>query len=288
MATRVSRKLRAAIAGALVLAIAVPVAAQFGQFGERRRGGGRFGGRNFGFITKARPQDFDGRWHFCRLAFPSDFRGDGASWNVDWPRADINLSVRLSELTKTPVSMDDEGEPRPLLVEATDPELFQCPFIMMTEVGSASINAVAAEHLRDYLLKGGFIWADDFWGSFAWEWWAEQFARVLPPDQYPWIDLPADHPLFHAQFEVKQTPQIPSIGAWDSLGGGTSERGADSAVVHTRAILDSHGRIMVLATHNTDFGDSFEREGDDPTYFTKFSVPGYGFGIDALLYSLTH
>ena len=155
-------------------------------------------------------------------------------------------------------------------------------------VGTIGFSDVEAAHLRDYLLKGGFIWADDFWGSYAWEWWADQFAKVLPPDQYPWIDLPPDHPLYHAQFEVKQTPQIPSIGAWESLGGGTSERGADSAVVHTRAILDSHGRIMVLATHNTDFGDSFEREGDDPTYFTKFSVPGYGFGIDALLYSLTH
>jgi hypothetical protein len=100
--------------------------------------------------------------------------------------------------------------------------------------------------------------------------------------------LPSDHPLFHAQFDVKGTPQIANIGYWTRSGGGTSERGADSAVVHTRAILDSHGRIMVLATHNTDFGDSFEREGDDPTYFTNFSVPGYGFGINALLYSLTH
>ena len=97
-----------------------------------------------------------------------------------------------------------------------------------------------------------------------------------------------DHPLFHAQFEVKQTPQISSINFWAGSGGNTSERGADSAVVHTRAILDHHGRIMVLATHNTDFGDSFEREGDDPTYFYNFSVPGYSFGINTMLYAMTH
>jgi hypothetical protein len=45
---------------------------------------------------------------------------------------------------------------------------------------------------------------------------------------------------------------------------------------------------MVLATDNTDFGDSFEREGDDPTYFYNFSVRGYSFGINALVYSMTH
>jgi hypothetical protein len=270
----------AALAGALALAIALPVAAQF------RRGGGR---RNFGFVTKARPQDFDGLWHFCRVAFTSDFRGDsGGNWSVDYPRADINLSIRLSELTKTPVSRQPDGEPRPLLVQLNDPELFDCPFVMMTEVGAAAISEEEAGPLRDYLLKGGFLWADDFWGSYAWDWWAAQIARVLPPAHYPWIDLPPDHPLFHAQFEVKQTPQIASIAFWAGSGGGTSERGADSATVHTRAILDRHGRIMVLATHNTDFGDSFEREGDDPTYFYNFSVPGYSFGINALLYSMTH
>ena len=271
-----------ALAGIIALAIAVRVEAQF------RRGRG--GQRNFGVATKARPQDFDGLWHFCRVAFGSDPRGDnlGGGWFVDYPRADLNLSIRLSELTKTPVSREVDGEPHPLLVELTDPELFDCPFVMMTEVGSISISSVEAAHLRDYLLKGGFLWADDFWGSDAWEWWAAQMSRVLPPSEYPWVDLPADHPLYHAQFEVKQTPQIASINFWSSSGGGTSERGEDSAVVHTRAILDSHGRIMVLATHDTDLGDSFEREGDDPTYFYNFSVPGYSFGINALLYSLTH
>ena len=45
---------------------------------------------------------------------------------------------------------------------------------------------------------------------------------------------------------------------------------------------------MVLITHNTDFGDSFEREGDDPRLLLKFSVPGYAFGINALVYAMTH
>jgi uncharacterized protein DUF4159 len=159
---------------------------------------------------------------------------------------------------------------------------------MMTEVGSASFSAEEATQLRLYLDKGGFLWADDFWGNYAWEWWVGQLRKALPADQYPIVDLPPDHPLYHTLFDVATTPQIPSIGYWAQSNGGTSERGAESATVHTRAVLDQHGRIMVLMTHNSDFGDSFEREGDDPQYFYTMSVPGYAFGINTLLYSFTH
>ena len=269
------------LAGVLALALAVSVEAQ------RRRGGGFRGFGNLGSGDTATDKDFDGSWHFCRAWFRSDFRGDGGNWSVDYPRADINLSVRLSELTRTNVSMAN-GDPKPLLVRFTDEALFQCPFVMMTEVGSAVIDEKEGERLREYLLKGGFVWADDFWGSYAWDWWVAQISRVLPPAEYPIVDLPSTHPLFSAQFAIKKVPQIASINYWAGSGGDTSERGADSAEAHARAILDKHGNIMVLITHNTDLGDSFEREGDDPQYFYQMSVPGYAFGINALLYGLTH
>jgi hypothetical protein len=177
-----------------------------------------------------------------------------------------------------------------VLMRLSDDVLFNCPFIMMTEVGGAYIDATEAERLRAYLRKGGFLWADDFWGSYAWEWWEAQLRKVLPEAEYEIIDLPADHPLFRAQFDIKggDAPQIAAIGQWIRMGGGTSERGADSEEVDTRAILDRDGNIMVLMTHNTDLGDSFEREAEDPTYFSTMSVPGYAFGINTLLYAFTH
>jgi hypothetical protein len=264
--------------GAIVLTLAASVDAQFRQ---------RRGGRGFGNQRVATPDDFDGRFHFCRVAFRSDFRGDGGSWNVDWPRADINLSVRLGELTRSAISMSG-GEPNPLIVRLTDDVLFDCPFVMMTEVGTAYLDEQEAARLREYLLKGGFLWADDFWGTEAWEWWVAQLRKALPASDYPVVDLDNTHPLFHSQFVIKETPQIASINFWAGSGGGTSERGADSAVARSRAILDSHGRIMVLMTHNTDLGDSFEREADDPQYFLKMSVPGYAYGVNALIYALTH
>jgi Domain of unknown function (DUF4159) len=258
---------------AIALAVAVKVDAQR---------------RFFTTADLATEDSFDGRFQFCRVAFAGG-GGRGASWDVDFPRADINLSIRLSELTKSDVSRNTNADPNHLLVRLTDPEMFSCPFIMMTEVGSAFFRPQEVELLRAYLLKGGFLWADDFWGTPAWEWWEEQLREVFPRQEYPIVDLdPGTHPLFRSHFVVKKTPQIASINHWYSSGGGTSERYEDSAEVHTRAILDRHGRVMVLMTHNTDFGDSFEREADDPTYFLNFSVPGYAFGINTLLYAMTH
>ncbi len=264
----------------VALVLAVSVEAQF-----RQRGFRGFGNLMSGDVAK--DHDFDGAFHFCRVMFRSDPRGDGGNWSVDYPRADINLSVRLSELTRADVSMTN-GEPNPLLVRLTDDVMFRCPFIMMTEVGSAFFDEQEAARLREYLQKGGFLWADDFWGSYAWEWWVGQFSKVLDPAEYPIIDLPSNHPLFSSQFVIQKVPQIASINYWAGSGGDTSERGADSAQAHARAVLDKHGNIMVLMTHNTDLGDSFEREADDPQYFYQMSVPGYAFGINALLYALTH
>lgn len=244
--------------------------------------------RRFGEPTRwATPADFDGTFLFCRVAFRANPYGDGARWYVDYPRADINLSFRLAELTKTTISHDLDGGIRHVVVRLTDPELFHCPFIMMTEVGNAYFDDAEAAALRDYLLKGGFLWADDFWGPRAWDAWAAEIAKALPAAEYPPVDLPLDHELFHALYDVRRMPQIPGIGFWLDTGQ-TSERGIASAEPHARALFDDHGRIMVLMTHNTDFGDAFEREGDNHEYFLAFAPEGYAFGINALVYAMTH
>lgn len=275
MRTLERRLLAGALVALLVAVVAVTAEAQFS------RGFGRFSAR------LATMEDYDGAFHFCRGWFRGALNGDGGDWSVDYPQADLNLSIRLAELTRTPVSRDNSAEPNHLIVRLTDDTLFQCPFIMMTEVGAASFNDEEAARLREYLLKGGFLWVDDFWGSYAWSIWASQIRKVFPPADYPIVDVPLDHPLYRSQFVVSQTPQIPNIGHWLATGT-TSERGFDSADVHTRAIMDQKGRIMVLMTHNTDLGDSWEREAEDPTYFYQFSVKGYAFGINVLLHALTH
>lgn len=266
------------VAAAVAALLAGSLSAQQGF----RRGGFRSG------LRMATPQSFDGAFNFCRIMFRFHPYGYGGGWAVDYPRADENLSFRLSELTKAAISHDASGKPNYLVLRLTDPELFRCPFIMMTEVGAAYFDAEEAARLREYLLKGGFLWADDFWGSYAWSVWAGEIAKVLPAHEYPIVDLPADHPMFRTLFVVNRLPQIPSINFWMGTGGGTSERGSDSSQPHARGIADQHGRLMVLITHNTDVGDSWEREGDDPNYFHTFSLDGYAVGIDVLLYAMTH
>ena len=243
--------------------------------------------RRSGAIAIAGDRDFDGGFQFCRVAFRQSPDGDGGGWSVDYPQADRNVTVRLSELTKTVVRLVS-GEPQHLVLRLTDDALFRCPFVMMTEVGAASIEQQEAERLREYLLKGGFLWADDFWGSYAWNIWEREIRKVLPAGEYPIVDLPFDHPIYRTQFILKAgVPQISSINFW--LGTGhASERGADSAQPHGRAIVDAHGRVLVFMSHNTDIGDSWEREGEDPNYFRLYSVNGYGLGVDVLLYAMTH
>jgi hypothetical protein len=264
---------------AIVMLLVVCTAALTAQF----RRGNRF--RN---IRTPTADTFRGSFNFCRIMFQSIRGGDGGNWSVDYPRADVNLSIRAAELTKIRVSTEPSGLPDHVVISLMDDELFQCPFVMMTEVGSAWFEPDEAGRLREYLLKGGFLWADDFWGSYAWDHWANEVSKVLPRHEYPIQEIPRDHPLFRAQFDIRQVPQIPSINFWMGSGGSTSERYGDSETPSARGIFDRSGRMLVLITHNTDVGDSWEREADDPEYFYRFSVDGYAFGINVLLYALTH
>jgi hypothetical protein len=235
--------------------------------------------------------DFDGTWHFCRLMYRSvRSQQRGLGWGTDYPNADINFSIRLSELTKTQVGLQggQEREPNHLVVRPTDPELFQCPFVMASDPGSAGFSPEDAEGLRKYLLKGGFLWVDDFWGPWAWEAFTDEIAKALPPGEYPVKEITAEHPIYRVLFPVARIPQVPSMQFWRMTGGATSEMDEYSTTAHMAAILDKQGRIMVLMTHNTDIADSWEREADDPEFFFNFSPNGYAVGLNAVLYSMSH
>jgi len=119
--------------------------------------------------------------------------------------------------------------------------------------------------------------------------WESQISKVLPPAEFPNVDLPKDHPMFRTMFDLpKGVPQVPSINFWRGSGGGTSERYEESAVVHPRGIFDKQGRLMVFQSHNTDISDSWEREAMSTEYFIEFSVEGYALAVNVILYAMTH
>jgi len=252
-----------------------------------QRGWGRIP-EGYGVPIQRMPSDYsDGTFAICKLMYRS-VRSEwlGMGWATDYPYAAINLMTRVSELTKTPVSRNDAGEPNHWVVTATDPALFRCPYVMAADVGTLHWSDAEVERMRAYLLKGGFLWVDDFWGTPAWQQWSREITRVLP--EYPIFDIPADHPIRHTLYNLDEIPQVTAIQNWRGSGFSTSERGSDSPHPNFRAIADEKGRILVLMTHNTDIADSWEREGEDREYFLQFSPKGYSVGLNVVLYALTH
>ena len=236
----------------------------------------------------ALPKDFnDGGFTICKWRFRSDrSETSGIGWSTDYPFGEINLLTRLAELTKVHVSRSGRGDLNYWVVQLTDDQLFQCPLLLGSDVGTAALSNTEVQRLRQYLLKGGFLWVDDFWGTPAWNQWSGQIRRVLP--EFPIVDVAPADPIRHAMFKITEVKQVPSIFAWGGPGSDPRERGDDSPHADFRAIADGHGRIMVAMTHNTDIGDSMEREGDDPAYFAAFSPEGYALATNIVLYALTH
>ena len=270
-----------ALALAALLVLTTAASAQFGRF---------FGGFGRGAPPRFPTADTFGHgFNFCRGIYENVRRQAGGSgWTTDYPDAELNFSIRLAELTKTRVKKDASGTPEFVTVRLTDDALFQCPQLHMEDVGTIGLSEDEVVALRTYLRKGGFLWVDDFWGTQAWDDWVAEFSRVLPPSEYPIVDLPIDHAIFRTQFIVSEFPQIPSIQSWRRNPYETSERGADSEVPHARAVSDATGNVMVLMTHNTDISDAWEREGEDPRFFYQFSPNGYAVGINVLMYTMTH
>ena len=279
---------RAAVVVALLVGAAGAAHAQRGGgFGSGFDGFFGRGGGNARFAPEMMP---DQNFTICRLAYTSVRReASGNGWRTDYPGAETNMMTRLNELTRISVSRDGSKRPNTWVVRLTDAALFNCPYTVASDVGTMGLTQEEADNLRLYLLKGGFLWVDDFWGTAAWQQWSGELAKVFPNGEYPIEDVPATDPIFHAQFDVARAPQITNIQFWRSVGGReTSERGADSQDVHFRTVRDKSHRMMLVMTHNSDVADSWEREGEDPGFFYQYSPDGYAFGINVLLYAMTH
>jgi len=178
----------------------------------------------------------------------------------------------------------------------------------MVEPGGLQLKDQEIPLLRRYLLNGGTLMADDFWGQKQWDNFERNLKRALP--EYEFSELPMEHPIFHCVFDLKvaknklQTPNIHQ--GIQSLNPGSFDYGVTweyyhddydnydrqghaARDMHVRAMIDEKQRILVIATHNCDNGDGWEREGEDDGFFHEFSEKrAYPLGINIIFYLMTH
>lgn len=218
---------------------------------------------------------------FARLRYSNNGGGRGG-WTTDLPDSDLNLSWRLQQMTS--MKVDPDGR----ILNITDEDLAGYPFVYIVEPGGLSFSDDEAAALRRYLLNGGFLLLDDFWGEYEWENCEWAMKQVFPDRSF--VELPLEHPLYKIVFDIKEKGQVPNVqtGIESEYTGITWER-PDAAEVHHRAIFDDQGRIMVLALHNTDNGDGWEREGESDYYFHNFSEKiAYPLAVNIIVYIMTH
>jgi hypothetical protein len=210
-----------------------------------------------------------------------------ARWETDFPEGDDNFSHRLAQLTRIQVSKFASSR------MLTAPDLGDFPLLYMSDPGYMIVSAEEKAAFRNYLANGGFVWVDDFWGDAEWQQFADVMRQVLPGRE--WRVLTSEHPIFHTVFDLNDgMPQIPAL-PFASPGGSTAEApnaqkfpAGSLEEPQMRAWLDDDGRIMVLATHNTDVGDGWEREAYGEWYFETFSTKSYMVGVNVVVYAMTH
>ena len=223
------------------------------------------------------------QWRFVRIKYHHMFEGSrvaqdfyGEPWGIDAPAAEQNLSRRIK--TATAIQVED-----PILLTLDDPRLFEYPWIYFVEPSSMRMQDNEAALLREFLLRGGSAYMDDFHGPAEWAMFEREMKKLFP--DRPIVEIPKDHPVFSCFYKLDGYPQVAGLGSF--LAGRTWERGG--VMQHLRTILDDHGRPMMFINWNTDMGDGWEWSNalEYPGYI-KYTAMAYRMGINEIVYALTH
>ena len=199
----------------------------------------------------------------------------GPRWAIDFPEADRHFLVALKRLSLVDASSEDNA-----LALGTE-QLRDYPFVYVVEAGALDLDARDAKAVRDYLLSGGLLMIDDFWGTWAWDNLVAQMKQIFP--ERGLVDVPLSHPVFHCFYDIQQLLQVPNVALADKEH--TYEY--DGRVPHVRGLFDDDGRLMVIVNWNTDLGDAWEWA-DSPDYPLRFSNFAYQLGINIVIYALSY
>jgi hypothetical protein len=160
--------------------------------------------------------------------------------------------------TATAIQVED-----PILLTIDDPRLFEYPWIYFVEPSSMKLPEADLATLREYFLRGGSAYMDDFHGQFEWDAFVREMKRLFPDREI--VEIPKDHPVFSCFYKVDGFPQVAGLGSF--LAGRSWEKGG--VVPHLRTILDDTGRPMVFINFNTDMGDGWSGRTPKPILATS-------------------
>jgi hypothetical protein len=223
------------------------------------------------------------QWRFVRIKYHYITEGSrfqqefyGEPWYIDAPAAEQNLSRRVK--TATAIQVED-----PIVLSLDDPRLFTYPWIYFVEPGNLKLLDSDVPILREFLLRGGTAYFDDFHGPADWDVFAREMKRVFPDREI--VEMPKDHPVFSSFYKLDRYPQVAGLGSF--LAGRTWEKGG--TIPHLRTILDDNGRAMLFINWNTDMGDGWEWSNvEEYPGYIKYTAMAYRMGINEIVYALTH
>jgi len=229
-------------------------------------------------------------WVFARLMYPpaptarfdrsgSRFGGSGwvhgnSSWTQDYPRADRHFVLALRRLTRVHTRSVEQP------VNLDDGDVYDFPWLYAVRTGEWKLSDSQAKVLREYLLRGGFLMVDDFWGTEEWEVFMQSLRKVFP--DRPTSNIANDDQIFHTVYDLNDRYRVP--GAWGLYGYGYQN---DGDTPYWRAVYDDKNRVQVSIVMNSDLGDSWEYA-DDPGYPEKYSSLGIRTAVNYIVYAMTH
>ncbi|HEY9183338.1 MAG TPA: DUF4159 domain-containing protein [Gammaproteobacteria bacterium] len=211
-----------------------------------------------------------------RFGFGDQWRYGGTGWTDDYPKGDRALVQMLRRFTSTDVRAVEQ----PVNLEDGD-DAFYWPFLVAGLAGSMDLTEQQAAQLREHLLRGGFLFCDSFFGEGNYAVFVDSMRRVFP--DRPIIDLTADHPIFHAFYDLPEMIEVAIPNANEVFWGGRMGRGPP----RWQGIEDDEGRLMVLIAYNNDVQDAWQWA-DDPRYPHELINLALRLGVNVAMYAMTH
>ena len=95
--------------------------------------------------------------------------------------------------------------PEEEIVEVGSKDIYNYPFIHMTGHGNFLLNDQEVQNLRNYLMAGGFLHADDNYGLD--KFFRREIKKVFP--ELELVELPFSHPIYHQKYDFsKGLPKV--------------------------------------------------------------------------------